>query len=183
MANKLIIPLIFGSGLLALFISGGKKKTSGSVSTPSIHGIIYKCSSIEVVDKDEFKKFAETHAQLYAAKINYKMELVDYKMYIGEFIEKLNKNCYTKFVNQKLTNNEKIIILFVITYNIEGYLAELFLQDGKNEELNNKWISISDNSRNNLYNFVKWETLPTPIDQFEYLGKFFDLNGNKFPKH
>ena len=112
MSSLFLIPLVL------LFLRGKKSKPSLK-SLPSITGLTFTCSSIEILNKklayskidsliQEFSKISKTEIEY----INVP-DLFEYIMKI------LNPLCYNKMITRKVLHKEKMIIslLFIIVFN------------------------------------------------------------------
>lgn len=177
-----IIMLALGGAALYFMSQSQSTTPVKSVISEKIQsGLLYKCNSIEVIDKVKFKSFVKNHAEQYLAK-NDNFNTITY---VGELLEKLNENCYKKYVNKSLTKNEKIIIVLLAHEAVRIYASVLFNKDFIDSEFQNtpefkEWIFIRNNGDQNLMKFIDIEA-DVENKEFDLLEDFFELNGNKFP--
>ena len=170
------------AGLGLYWVMQPKKTTQTTVPSS---GIIYKCDHIEVVDKDKFHQFLDEHAQSYISKIKGSLNLINYRIYLMELIEKLNKKCYTLFID-KTFSKDNLIALLLISHEAYGSLAraffkkDIFTQEELESQEHKQFTITVDSTRTPfLTSLNTFGITDSDIDPYEHL---FDLNGNKFPK-
>lgn len=175
--------LTIGAGLY--FIAGSKKSTTQSLTIPS-SGIIYKCDYIEVLDKDKFQKFLKDHAVSYLIKIQYNLNSINYRIYLLELIEKLNKTCYSKIIDGKELSKNELIALLLISGEAYSALTraffkkDIFTQQELESPEHKDYRLIIDSSRTSFLKSLNTMGLvDSDVEPFEEL---FELNGSKFPK-
>lgn len=177
--------LTIGAIAAGLYFIAGSKKSTVQSSIPS-SGIIYKCDSIEVIDKDKFQKFLKDHAISYLTKIQYDLNSIEYRIYLLELIEKLNKSCYSKIINSKQLSKNELIALLLISGVAYGALAraffkkDIFTQQDLESPDHKEYRLIVDSSRTPFLKSLNTMGLvDSDVEPFEEL---FELNGTKFPK-
>lgn len=183
---QLFVGVVLASALVVK-LSKPKAKVSASPSVPNT-GIIYKCDSIKLVDKDKFKKFADD----YIVKFFDKTPLQDFKapIFIGEFIQSINKDCYKKFIAGELNKNERIIMLAFIWYFEFEIPKILFGGDVYSPEWQPADEVVQKNAQiwtevNNLGDFKKamvTDEIKQDKENLDWMESFWDFNGSKFPK-
>lgn len=183
--NLPILALIAGGVFIAL--QSKKPSTSLASTKTTSSGVIYKCNSIQIIDKDKFKKFTEDYAQSFIDKRKLQ-DISQYKYveYMDGFIQKLNVSCYTKLrITKDADKNSKIIALLLIEKASSAFARKFFKKDFFDMEFQTTnqdfktWTILSDIGFKDFLELIKAKDITSAdVDPLEDL---LETNGAKFP--
>lgn len=125
-----MFPVYLIAGAIAFSLFGKKRKTYTKSIAPS-NGIIFKCNSIQVVDKSKFYNTVQTMVKQNLENKNLavaEFAETNFTTFVLTIFEQLNKSCYTKFNKKILTSQEKISIMIYLSEILNAFEAIIPLE-------------------------------------------------------
>lgn len=119
-----------------------KKRQTTVFTSP----IILDCEKIEIKDRTKANQWLLSQASAYSKTIK-SPEDISYITLLGDTLKKLNKGCYEKFGDQKLTQDQILQITYLFDWLKQSFITVYF---GDPSKLEGEDLQVYDNFEKNI---------------------------------